>query len=220
MARLHAFVGRLLGAPLPAQIVGVLFLGGVALQVQRDGQPLIDLFLTADQQGRLLFDDRRYREAAAVFRDPAWQGVAAYRSGDYEGAADSFARGGDAAAFLNRGNAYLRAFRYRDAVTAYEQSVAEAPTWVEARENLALARHMLAYVEREREQTDTGENSGIGADDIVYDGSGERGAETEVTRDAAVEAPSAEKWMRTVDTETAAFLRTRFLLEANRRRGA
>ena len=50
----------------------------------------------------------------------------------------------------------------------------------------------------------------------MYDNEGERGTETEVSRESAVEAASAEKWMRSVDTETADFLRSRFLLEAAR----
>ena len=45
----------------------------------------------------------------------------------------------------------------------------------------------------------------------------QRGAETKVSRESAVEAQSAEKWMRTVDTDTADFLRSRFMLESARR---
>ncbi|MEM9759195.1 MAG: VWA domain-containing protein, partial [Pseudomonadota bacterium] len=59
---------------------------------------------------------------------------------------------------------------------------------------------------------------GIGADEVVYDNTSDRGRDTEVTRDSVVEAQSAEKWMRAVDTETAEFLRTRFFLEASRER--
>ena len=176
---------------------------------------LIDLFLTNDQQGRVAYEKPSFAEAAEKFVDPAWKGTAQYRSGQYLEAADTFVRLDSAEGFFNRGNAYMRAFEFRKAITSYEQAVADAPDWQEAQENLELARYTLDYIERAREQGDTGE-AGIGADDVVYDNEGERGNETEVSRDSAVEAQSAEKWMRSVDTETAEFLRSRFLLEASR----
>ena len=186
------------------------------LLIKQPGDGFLDLWLTPDQQGRLLFEKKEYVAAAETFFDPAWQGMSHYRAGQYVEAADAFARQGDATAFFNRGNAFLKAFEFRKAIVAYEQAVNDAPDWTEARENLELARYTLEYVERIREQGDTGEESGIGADDVVYDNEGERGSDTEVSRDSAVEAQSAEKWMRAVDTETAEFLRSRFLLEADR----
>ena len=56
----------------------------------------------------------------------------------------------------------------------------------------------------------------IGADDYVFDNNRKRGQETEITRESAIEAQSAEKWMRSVNTDTRDFLRTRFLLEASK----
>jgi len=176
----------------------------------------IDLLLTADQQGRLLYQQLEFPAAAERFESPAWRGTAQYRSGQYVEAATTFGRIASAEGFFNRGNAFMRAFEFRKAIRSYEQAVAESRGWIEAQDNLALARHTLDYIERVREQSDTGEESGIGADDVVYDNEGERGVETEVTRESAVDAASAEKWMRSVNTETADFLRSRFLLEASR----
>jgi Ca-activated chloride channel family protein len=177
----------------------------------------VDLFLTADQQAQQLYDDKQFREAAEKFEDPWWKGTAQYASGQYLEAAESFVRMANAEGFFNRGNAFMRGREYRKAVTSYEQAVADAPVWVEAQENLELARYTIDYIERSREQGDTGEKSGIGADEVVYDNDSERGSDTEVTRESAVQAQSADKWMRSVNTETADFLRSRFLLEASRR---
>lgn len=44
----------------------------------------------------------------------------------------------------------------------------------------------------------------------------ERGVEIDITQQSTIEFESAEKWVRSVDTETRDFLRTRFLLEASR----
>lgn len=174
----------------------------------------IDLWLTADQQARLAFEDKEYALAAAGFQNPAWQGVAYYRNGAYSEAADAFGRIGTAEGFFNRGNAFMKSFEFAKAITAYEQAVTEAPDWQAATENLALARYTLDYVEEAREQSATGK---LEADDVVYDNERARGQETTVDRESVLEAASAEKWMRSVDTETADFLRTRFQLEAARR---
>ena len=174
----------------------------------------INLWLTADQQARLAFEKKAYADAATLFADPNWQGVAYYRNGAYTEAAEAFGRTGSAEAFFNRGNAFMKRFEFAKAITAYEQAVAEAPDWQAAAENLALARHTLDYVEEAREQSSTGK---LEADDVVYDNERGRGQEITVDRESTLEAASAEKWMRSVDTETADFLRSRFQLEAARR---
>ncbi len=212
-------VGRmirsLLAAPLITQGLGLTVLACAALlwlSIRQDG--FINLWLSADQQARLAFEDKAYADAAATFRNPAWQGVAHYRNGAYAEAADAFGRIGTAEAFFNRGNAFMKRFEFSKAITAYEQAVAEAPGWPEAAENLALARYTLDYVEDAREQGSTGK---LEADDVVYDNERGRGQEITVDRESSLEAASAEKWMRSVDTETADFLRSRFQLEAVRR---
>ena len=75
---------------------------------------------------------------------------------------------------------------------------------------------MLAYIEDTREQQDTGK---MEADDYKYDSTKKSGIDTLVDRETALEAMSAEKWMRTVDTATGDFLRTRFALESARKPG-
>ena len=140
--------------------------------------------------------------------------MARYRNGEYTEAAEAFGRIGTAEGFFNRGNAFMKSFEFGKAITAYEQAVAEAPDWQEAADNLALARHTLDYVEEAREQGSTGK---LEADDVVYDNERSRGQEISVDRESTLEAASAEKWMRSVDTQTADFLRSRFQLEAVRR---
>ena len=108
----------------------------------------------------------------------------------------------------------MKGREYEKAITAYEQAVAEDPTWNEAQDNLRLSRYVLDYIERAREQSDTGDETELSADDYVFDNTRERGREMEITQESTIELESAEKWMRAVDTETADFLRTRFLLES------
>ncbi len=202
-------------APLVTQALAftalaLLILFGLTLR--QDG--FVNVWLTADQQARLAFERKDYSIAADRFDDPSWQGVAHYKNGAYAEAAEAFGRIGSAEAFFNRGNAFMKRFEFSKAITAYEQAVAEAPDWQAAADNLALARYTLDYVEEAREQGSTGK---LEADDVVYDNERSRGQETTVDRESALEAASAEKWMRSVDTETADFLRSRFQLEAAHR---
>jgi Ca-activated chloride channel family protein len=180
-------------------------------------QAFADLWLTRDQQGVLAFRDGDFAQALERFEDPAWQGVAAYRGGSYQAAAAAFGRLPSAEGFYNRGNAHYRGRDYRGAIKAFEQAVAMAPAWTEASDNLALARWTLDYIEAQREQSASGDESEPGADAVTFDNEDNRGKAIEVTRDSTIEKASAEKWMRTVDTRTADFLRTRFRIELLRR---
>jgi Ca-activated chloride channel family protein len=174
------------------------------------------LWLTPDQAGRLAYQSREFSVAFDLFEDAGWSGIAAYRAGLYADAAQSFGRLPSAEGFFNRGNAFMKNRDYGKAITAFEQAVAEKPGWDAAQENLALAMYTLDYIERAREQSDTGDESELGADEFVFDNTKERGKAIEITRESTIELESAEKWMRSVDTETVEFLRSRFLLEASR----
>lgn len=196
-------------------LLTALAAAALAWQTTRSGD-FISLWLTPDQQARLVYDKREYPEAYELFEDPAWKGVAAYDAGLYEESAAAFGRLDSAAGFFNRGNAFMKARDYGKAIVAYQQAVDEAPDWQEARENLQLATYTLEYIERAREQSDTGDESELSADEYVFDSSSDKGVEIEITQQSTIELQSAEKWMRGVDTETSEFLRTRFLLEASR----
>jgi len=74
-------------------------------------------------------------------------------------------------------------------------------------------------VESTQLASDTGEESGIGADDTVFDNETGQGAEMEITAEAVDGPPaglSPEDWMRAVDTQVGDFLASRFALEAAR----
>lgn len=176
----------------------------------------IDLWLTADQQGYRALNNREFQQAADLFRDADWAGIASYESGQYEEAAGLFSRSVEAAAAYNRGNALMKARKYHQSIGAYEIAVDSEPDWLEARENLELAIYVSDYIERIREEGDTGDESEISADGFVFDNRRNKGEEMTITNESVMEAASAEKWMRAVNTETRDYLQMRFTLEASR----
>lgn len=195
--------------------VTVLALAAITYLTLQAEDPL-DLWLTPDQQGRLAAENKEWVKAMDLFEDPMWSGTAAYSGGKYPEAAERFGRIPSAVGFYNRGNAFMKAFDYGKAISAYEQAVAEAPDWPEAAENLALAKYTLAYIEDTREQSDTGDESEMSADGYKFDNTDNRGEDMTITNESTMDLAAEEKWMRSVNTETRDFLRTRFQLEQAR----
>lgn len=202
----------------PGTQIGIATLAAtavIAMLSARAERPL-SVWLTPDQQARLAYEQNDFARAAERFEDPTWKGAAAYRAGQYALAAETYGRLGTAAGFYNRGNAFMKSFDYDKAIDAYELAVSEAPDWPDAADNLELARYVLDYIQDTREQSDTGDETELGADDYKFDNTDDRGREMTITKESTIELQSAEKWMRSVDTETRDFLRTRFELEARR----
>ncbi|MEP3048840.1 MAG: VWA domain-containing protein [Roseibium sp.] len=179
----------------------------------------LDWFLTPDQQGRLAFEDKEYQQAADLFQNPMWKAYSLYRQGKYEESAEIYAWQDSSEAAMGEGMSLIKSRSYRPAIAAFEKAVERDPDNAAAQHNLELARHILDYVETAREQSDTGEEGGIGADEVVYDNEASRGADSQVPSEQASDdkAPqTAEHWMRTVDSRTGDFLKSRFALEAAR----
>ena len=194
----------------------------VAVQLAGNGPAradgIADLFLTPDQQGRLAFQNRDFGGAAEDFVDPLWRGYALYRDGQYPAAIEVLTRVDTAEAAFITGMAAIRSRAYRDGVQAFRTALERDPNFPNAAKNLAVAQEIVDYVEEARVGSDTGEESGIGADDVVLDNEADRGADTEMEVPAATDAGllTAGEWMRTVDTRTGDFLRQRFAIEATR----
>lgn len=111
-----------------------------------------DLWWRADQQGQRLLEAQRPAEAAARFADPQWQGLALYQAGDYPAAAERFARGDNAIAHYNRGNALARSNELEAALDAYNQALEMQPDLLPAQTNKALIEQLLEQSQHEQNQ--------------------------------------------------------------------
>ena len=124
---------------------------------------------------------------------------------------------GPEAAF-NRGNALVFLGRYEEAIATYEAALEKRPDWIEARENLDIARVRL-----ERRQPPESDHGGTGgqleADEIVFDDTGRvnKGG-TEVESDGGEMSDEAMRavWLRRVQGDPADFLRARFAYQLYR----
>lgn len=111
-----------------------------------------DLWQTPDQQAQALLEQGKSAEAARTFSRPDWKGASAYRSGNFEGAAQSFRQQTDADGPYNLGNALTELGQYDDAIAAYERALQLDPTNDDARHNAEVAR-------RRKERQQSSDNS-------------------------------------------------------------
>lgn len=109
-----------------------------------------------------LFKQQRYAEAAEIFTDPAWKGVALYRSSQWWRAAEAFVRADDADSLFNLGNSYVQLGYYELALDAYLGATSKRSGFVDAEFNADLMRNILS-------QDSEGESQGLlkpGSDEI------------------------------------------------------
>ena len=167
------------------------------------------LWLTPDQRGTRRMERGDPRAAAEVFRDPMWKGVAHYRAGDFDEAAQAFAQRDTPEALFNQGNAWLFRGKYETAVSCYERALEQHPGWTEAEENRAIAAARAKVVERKG--GDLGDQR-LGADKVVFDKHKQPGGQdTQVDGTQAVSnAQMQALWLRRVSTRPADFLRNKF----------
>jgi Ca-activated chloride channel family protein len=178
-----------------------------------------NLWLTPDQQAWREFDRGNYADAAALFEDPLWKGVAYYRAGDFENAITQFARADAPETYFNTGNAFASLGDYEQAVINYDVALESRPDWIDARENRDLVQ---ALIELQAEEEPPGGDAPPGPpsfdpDEIQFDERGERGERGEVDMEQLSADQLAEMWMRRLQTSPAQFLRSRFAAEAAQR---
>lgn len=175
-----------------------------------------ELWLTSDQLGQWNYRRGLYISAANAFRDSQWRGMAWYRAGEFEKAADSFALQDTAVAHYNAGNAWLMQGKYQVAIESYDRALSMLPDWIEALENRSIAEARAKVLESKG--SSLGDQK-IGADKIVFDKNAiNEGQETEVEGNKPLsDADIQSLWLRRVQTRPADFLRAKFAYQESLR---
>lgn len=190
-----------------------------------------DLWLTGDQQGRLLMQMGDYRAAAAQFEDPVWKGLAYYYAEDFMLAAEYFSRRDSDDALFNEANARAHARDYLRAVQRYDRLLQRNPDYPGAALNRQRVQELIDEINRlsesqQQEDGVSGEDKELGGDDAIP----AQGAE-EITWEEAetvtlsaediLEDPAtAEMWMRSVQRDPSDFLAIKFAMQMQREQAA
>jgi Ca-activated chloride channel homolog len=184
----------------------------------------LDVWLTPDQQGQLLFDAGHYGAAAARFRDPMRRGLALYAGSHFDEAATAFAEVDTREGQFALGNAYAQGGKLGSALSAYERALRKSPTFRAARHNADLVRELIRSLQEDSD-----------ADDEKHPDRGSDDDATEVSADqllkkaspaaaGAAAAPSASElspgeeaaWLRQVNTEPRDFIKRKLAMQAAR----
>jgi Ca-activated chloride channel family protein len=166
---------------------------------------LTDAFFTRDQQGRWAFEHEHLPQAAALFVDPYWKGIAAYHAADYDLALATFARLDTPQAYFYLGNIYVRRFKFDQAIAAYTQALKLQPQFPEATANLALAQALLKDTES------AGKNAPeTKPDEVKFDKAPGKGQSKKVETE---QAASDALWLQNLTTSPAKFLKQKFSLQ-------
>ncbi|MFT6957370.1 MAG: Ca-activated chloride channel family protein [Halieaceae bacterium] len=186
-----------------------------------------DLWLTPDQQGRLLMQLGDYREAARRFEDTHWQAMAWYYAEEFMLAAEYFSRSDSDDALFNEANARTQAGDYVRAVNRYELLLVRNPGYPGADQNRAQVRALIDEINRLSEsQTPedgvSGEDKELGGDDVIpADGAEEISwQQAELVQFSAEEIlqdpATAEMWLRGVQQDPSNFLAVKFSMQLSR----
>ncbi|VVP28375.1 VWA domain-containing protein [Pseudomonas silesiensis] len=170
-----------------------------------EANALTDAFFTRDQQGRWAFEHEHYPQAAALFVDPYWKGIAAYNAADFDLALASFARLDTAQAYFYLGNIHVRRFKFDEAIAAYTRALKLQPQFPEATANLALAIALQKDTESAEQNTPE-----VKPDEIKMDKAPGKGQSKTVQTE---QATSDELWLQNLSTSPAKFLKQKFSLQ-------
>jgi Ca-activated chloride channel family protein len=187
-----------------------------------------DLWLTGDQQGRLLMQWENYAEAATRFEDPMWKGLAHYYNEEFMLAAQYFSRTDNDDALFNEANARAQARDYVRSAVRYDRLLARAPNYPGARENRQRVQQLIEETNRlsESQQAEPGTSSedldpegddaipAQGAEDILLNPLDRPQLSAEqILQDPA----TSEMWLRSVQHDPATFLSIKFNMQLQQR---
>lgn len=190
-------------------------------------QSFVDLWLTKDQQGQLLFNHGNYQKASQTFSNTEWQAFSAYGNEDFNMASSLYSQSNKKERRLYQANALAHARQYIKARDLYQNILSEHPDYNEAKQNRDIVQAIIDEVNRlsEAQQPEQGESiKELGDEPQTGDG-----AEKQEARKQKVEQLSSEQllqdpslnemWLRQVQKDPASFLSQKFYFqhEANRK---
>ena len=180
-----------------------------------------DLWLTRDQQGRLLLQLGRYTQAAARFNDLMWKGIAYYYNEDFMLAAEYFSRQDSDDALFNEANARAQGRDYVRAVSRYDRLLARTPDYPGATANRSQVSAIIDEIDRlsasqQQEAGASTQDKQLSGDDAIpAQGADEISwQQTEVIQltaeDILQDAATSDMWLRGVQQDPSRFLAIKF----------
>jgi Ca-activated chloride channel family protein len=186
-----------------------------------------DLWLTPDQQGRLLMQLGNYGAAARHFEDPLWKGMAYYYAEDFMRAADYFSRRDSDDALFNEANARAHTRDYLRAVNRYDRLLERNPDYPGAAGNRDRVQALIDEINRMSESQQ--QEAGVGSEEKQLDSedaipaegaeelSWDKVEQVQFSAEEILQDPAtADMWLRGVQQDPSQFLAIKFSMQLQR----
>lgn len=118
-----------------------------------------DLWLNKDQQAKKMLEQGDAEQAAELFKDKQWQGIAKFESGNYAESVKSLTGVNNADAHYNRGHALAHDGKLEEAVAAYDKALALDPNMEDAKKSKSIIEQLL-----QQQQNQPGDGQGENGD--------------------------------------------------------
>ena len=187
-------------------------------------QKFADLWLTPDQQGRLLFQLGHYDQAADHFESSRWLAYSLYGAEKFDQAATLYDQFDNAQAQLSRANALAHARRYVKARDIYQQKLTKDSTNQTALHNIKIVQAIIDETNRlsESQKAEEGESSKkLGDAPQTGEGGQKKEGRKQVVEqlDAGqllLDPALNDMWLRQVQKDPALFLANKFQIQNER----
>ncbi|MFT4824361.1 MAG: Ca-activated chloride channel family protein [Halioglobus sp.] len=187
-----------------------------------------DLWLTPDQQGRILLQRGEYAEAAQRFQDLSWKAIGHYYSEEFMIAAEYFSRTDSDDALFNEAVSRAQGRDYVRARNRYDRLLARSPDYPGAQSNRDRLQELIDEINRlsESQQAEAGvssEDKELGGDEAIpADGADELSFEksqlAQLSAEDILQDPAtSEMWLRGVQQNPADFLAVKFDMQLQAR---
>lgn len=181
----------------------------------------IDLWLTKDQQGQLLFNQGKYDKASKVFINTQWQAYSAYGAQDFKTSATLYSQFTDKKNLLAQANALAHRRDYIKARNLYRYIINTFPNDLAAQTNLTIVQAIIDEINlvSANQQAEQGESSKeLGDEPQTADGAKrEDGAPKELeqltSEQLLLDDNLNSMWLRQVQKNPARFLSQKFYLQ-------
>mgnify|MGYP005990374971 CR=1 FL=1 len=179
---------------------------------------MMDLWLTRDQQAKILFNFGMYRQAGITFSDPQWQAYSYYAAEDFDQAASIYSQFDDLQAKFFQANAMAHGRYYVKAREIYQAILTQNPDHQGAQKNLNIVQALITEINltSKNQVSEQGESSKpLGDAPKTADGAERKDmASVKIIRLTAEQilqdASLNELWLRQVQKNPARFLSYKF----------